>query len=40
MEAFEKLSTKKLERFRDTLIWMLGEVDLELSKRNDTLLSR
>lgn len=33
MECLKKKSTRFLIKFRDTLLWMVGEIDLELSKR-------
>jgi hypothetical protein len=33
MEVFEKRDLKFLVKFRETLVGMLGEVELEISKR-------
>lgn len=33
MEVYKELTIEQLEKHRDILIWMLGEVDLELAKR-------
>jgi hypothetical protein len=37
MEVLKDRTEAELEALRETLIWMLGELDLELSRRNSTI---
>jgi hypothetical protein len=35
VKCYELLTREQLDKHRAILLWMLGEVDLELSKRNE-----